>query len=362
MAAPTAVMGTFLLLTQNPSTQPANLEGLPGWIAGAFRNPFVTRGLMPAALIALGPILLWFLVEGAPLLSRAQVVSDRVGLQAGFPEVTPSIGWYALTASAALSNVLAALGLAGLLLCALKRSVSIRTLVVTLVAGYPILGNWVYAWMNFAPLLPVVAVLTAVAIADIRYRWLSHGLAAIFCFSVVTWGIQPWSRPIASALGAPLDRYACHSESRALAFCPDPPRSEPWPVREVLEVILANDDCRRERACRLAVVRSGRMFPALFAFHLVRDWPDSKLQVVRWRDPSQRTSPSRMAVLPNEYVLYFDSNSFDPDSIDPDATSTNPSRTLASLGPGFSEAHRVVASFDFPDGITANLLERINRP
>jgi hypothetical protein len=354
LAAPTAVYGTYLLLTRSDSPWPPGLRGSLRWLAQRLRNPFVMRGLLPGAVIALAPILLWNLTEGSSLFSLVRSIGGRAGgLAYGFPKVEPNFWWYARTAPGALSSVLAVFGLMGLVLCAFKRSLPIRVLVLTLVAGYPIIVNWFQTWRYFAPLLIVVAVLTAVSITAIRHRLLSRALStacvavAIFSFSLLTWEMPAWSRPVARLLGAPLDRYPCRPESRALALCPTPPQGEPWPAHEVLRVVLTDEDCERDRVCRLAVV-PGRLYPAFFRFHLARDWPESTLNVVLWVDPVMQNRQARAADPANDYILYLHSHHRAPAARSP----------FPEMSPASGEAYRT-ATFEFPEGITATLLKRV---
>jgi hypothetical protein len=302
LAGPTALFGGFLVLFRSPPRRPSGIENFPGWLLAKIRVPFVTRGLVPAACIALALPLAWFLTRGRSLLHMAERTAAReLAFALGFPEESPSFWWYVETAPGALSNVLALFAIIGLANCVFRRRLSTSLLGFALVAGYSTLG-WtrevvMLCWWYFAPILPIAAALTSAWIVGVRRRWLARLLAlvcaviAAIVFSIVTWGVAPWARPIALALGAPLDSPTC-ADVKTAAFCPDAARSERWPASEILGAALRTEpECERgERECLMFVItkswdsRRESKWPtitnAFFGYHAVRDWPEAGVKFV----------------------------------------------------------------------------------
>ena len=77
LAAPTLVFGSYVALCQTAPRRPATLLQAPSWLGGKLRDPLVTRGLLPAALLVLATALPWYLTEGWALYDLASYFSSR---------------------------------------------------------------------------------------------------------------------------------------------------------------------------------------------------------------------------------------------------------------------------------------------
>jgi hypothetical protein len=196
-----------------------------------------------------------------------------------------------------------------------------------------------------------------------RIRWLLSTVLIVVCvgvatfnFAVVTWGAGPWSRPIAVALGAPLNSRTCLGPlSRTnVAFCPNPARDEDWRASDILRVIVDDPQCQ-ERRCHLVVVPRLNTFERnVFAYYLVRDFPQSRQRVrVSRADWHRGGTPYNARWLTSDYLVYI------PQLV------TTKAEILLALTPFlesppavFADAHQEVASFALPGGWTAKLIKR----
>lgn len=175
----------------------------------------------------------------------------------------------------------------------------------------------------------------------------------IFNFSVVTWGVGSWSRPIAIALGAPLGSSTCNDSPMNVALCPNPARTEDWRASDILRVILEDPECRA-RQCHLVIVPRLSTFELTgFVYHLVRDFPDSfdRLKVSRpgWKLGGDAYNARWLT---SDYLVYI------PQVATGRKIRFALTRFLESAAPLFADAHQEVASFSLPDGLTARLIKR----
>ena len=101
------------------------------------RDPFVWRGLVPAALIAIGLAGAWYLPRTQDLFTlQRDVVTDWSGESYGFSDVPPSFWWYALTMPGAMSNVFAVFVAIGVVAGIVKRQLPTSVLVLAFLVAY----------------------------------------------------------------------------------------------------------------------------------------------------------------------------------------------------------------------------------
>jgi hypothetical protein len=360
LAALTILFGLYMLLLQTNPRRPPSLMETSRWLLNKSRDPFVLYGLLPAALIAAGLTAIWY-VPASPTLYAVRQRTLAVGwgsVTRGFPGVSHSFWWYALTAYGGLSTVFTGLLAISLVAGAIGRQRGVSALVVVFLIMYCsfALRPGGVGWGYFAGALPVAAVLTAVWVVGIRNKLLSTGLAVVcigvgaFNFSFVTWGEQPWSEPIARALGAQLD-----SPSLCIVrtdFCPNPPLDEDWRMSDVLRVVLDDAECQ-ECECRLVIIPLVLKFrPTAFTYHLVRDFAESHLWVggITPQGPDQSLG---LDWLLSDYLVYI-----------PQWSEERPAYASAVTlflkdPPGvLADAYQEVASFALPRGYTARLVKR----
>lgn len=372
MVVPAAVFGAYLLLFHSEPRLPASWRRTPAWLLGKLRDRFVLLGLAGGATICFATVLPWYLTHGRGLfgllvrLSSAEVARFRgVDVRTlGFHGVKADFWWYLKTAPGAISYPLTAFALVGLLL-AVKGRIGARVMAVTLIAGYSLLSlQKLRVWWLAAALLPAVAAVSVIWIFELRSRALARGLIAaaiamaLFSFSLANWGIAEPLRPVARALGSPLDTRTCRTQF-SMALCPSPARAaaEHWPIHEVLATIFDDPQCR-SRGCTLLLVRMGEMSYPLFNYYTARDWPGLGLQTVTEGSPTWGAPYNFLALLESDYLLYPDG--WIPRSENPYYAAST--RFLQSPPAAFAAAHRVVASFALPDGQGASLMKRIRPP
>ena len=216
---------------------------------------------------------------------------------------------------------------------------------------------WAFVWWYFTPLLPFVAAVSAVWVAELRPRWLSRAVAgacvgiAAFNFAVVSWGAGPWSRPLAQALGAPIGSETCRLR-RAAAFCPGPPRSGRWPADEILRAVVEDrPECADGRTeCRVFLVIRG-IRDALFIYSAARDWPGARFEFPSY----EREDCQLQALLESDYV-------FHQAAVGGRRCFGSWHRLLEAPPEAFRRAHRLAASFELPAGEGGVLLARRAAP
>jgi hypothetical protein len=358
---PTVVFGVYMLLFQTDPRRPSSFEETPRWLLAKLRDPFVLRGLLPAALIATGLTAAWYLSEAAaPLFAlQEEIQAQDLTVSRGFTDVAPySLWWYALTMPGAISNVFTVLFAIGLVSSIVRPRLHSSVLVVSFLASYVALSlQRGLSWQRFAAVLPEVAAITAIWIVGIRNRLLSSTLAIVCLvvasvnFSVVTWGATAWSQPVARALGAPLDSATC-SQRMNMAFCPNPARDQNWRVSDVLGVVLAEPECQA-RSCQLMILHAGGTFSdVIFQYYLTQDFPQAQLEISGVRQGTQ--AELLQSLLNSGYLLYVPV---------PEAQRSSFGDLLTQFvrsPPGsFANAHQEMASFELPNGAKAHLLKRV---
>ncbi len=370
---PTLIFGIYLLFFHAAPKLPKTFRHAPRWVLNKIRDRFFICGLLPSALLTFGLVLSWYLTHGRRLydmmvrFSSSDLAQFR-GSDAspiGFYEITPSFWWYALTASGAISNIFAFLALLGLFFGIFKRRLSIWVPMVTIVGTYTLFSlQNSFAWFSFVTALLFIASLTAAWITDLRSKCLSGGLAAlcvalsIFNFSVVSWGIKPWSRTLASALGAPLDSRTCKNPV-ALAFCPSPPETAKWPVDSVLRIVFEDPDCQTGQPCQLMIVKGGGLTDYQFKYFLARDRPQFKLKIGSQLNRVFGSPYPLSVLLESDYIFYREYEK--PPKRSVSKNYFNATRRFLQLPPGsFADSHKTIADFQIPGGVTAKLIKRIS--
>jgi tetratricopeptide (TPR) repeat protein len=377
LSVPTVVFGLYMLLFQTNPRLPPSFKETPRWLLAKLRDPFVLRGLLPAALIAAGLTAAWYLSSAAaPLLTLQQRIQggDETVIR-GFGDVAShSLWWYALTAPGAISYVFTALLAVGLVLGMVRRDLASSVLVVAFVASYVFHGLQAgLGWKRFGSALAIAAALTSVGIVGIRHRRLATALSlgciavAAFNFAVVTWGVEPWSRSIAAALGAPLNAGTGSAGQSDMvstgtslafdtcswrintAFCPNPPRNENWRTGDILQTILNDPECH-EHTCDLTIVSKNENFnSSVFDFFRIRDFAQPTLKV---RDlTAWRSVDWTMNWLLSDYVVYIPQWSSD-------SYAEAVTRLLESPPDLFDDSHQQMAFYSLPGGQTATLVKR----
>ncbi len=372
LPAPALVFGLYMLLFQTEPRWPPNLKATPGWLLKKACDPFVLLGLLPALLIALGLTAAWYLPHRQAILTLQREVQAHYDFSRGFATVPTGFWWYARTAPGALSTVLALLVGIGLGISVVRRRLGPSFLAITFLLATTAFGLRAgdMGWLHFAPALPVAAAVTAVGLAELRDlrpapwarigRWFSAGailvciVVAGFVFATVTWGVGPPSRPIALALGAPLDADTCRWRMH-LAFCPDPARDEDWHVADILRTVVNAPECQTG-PCRLAVIPGAESLnPTTFDAYLTVLYPQLRDRV-QVDNPGQWTGPPDDGDwITSEYLVYAPQMRHWGNGKE---IRTECTHFLESPPPVVADLYQEAAAFPLPDGGSVVLLKR----
>ena len=389
---PTAVAGAYLVLFSRDPKGPASLRQSPRWLARKLGDPFVLKGLVPAAAIAVGLTLAWYLTAGRSVIdlqlrlmqpSLAEFRGFKL-IARGFPSVEPGFWWYARTAPGALSNVLSVFIVLGLVFGIIRRHGLTMFLVFWFLADYVLLGlNTTFCWWSFAAILPIAAVLTSVFVTGMRPKWLARGCTVLcvatsaFAFVVVTWGVPLYLWRLATVLGA--EEKGCWQG--LVVFCPLPAGAEdqPWPVKDMVEAVVRDQDSQEARTRWLDLLdipggKEGRCWGAqpcppgrrtgvwagVLNYVIARDWPSATLRVFGPNAPTWG-DPYSFEILRADYILYEEQDTL-PKWMERNrdmAYDFAVRKFLHAPPPAFVQSHERVATFQGPDVRRAALVKRV---
>lgn len=171
LAAPSLIFCLYIALFQMEPRLPHSPGKLPSWLMYKILDPFVLKGLLPAGVIALAITAVWYLPNIDGVIYSAQVTKGFwSSVTLGFWHLNSSFWWYALTMPGAISHVLFALLVVGLMVNFSKKQPYRFVLALTFLLMYCSLSlsfaskGWLYA----AAMLPVAAVISAIFIVDMR--------------------------------------------------------------------------------------------------------------------------------------------------------------------------------------------------
>jgi tetratricopeptide (TPR) repeat protein len=255
------------------------------------RDPFVFKGLLPAAFIPIFAAGWWYASFGRNLFHLYGIVNsgwiaDYRGLKtiSSFGERPADLRWYALTSPSAISLPLAV----GLVLAAIfvliRWKLAGRFLVVWLFTAYLVIGsqstlNWSYAGFAF-PIVAAVLACGAAAIRSPRGRQIAfYALVAVslFNYSIVTWGWPSHPQNLSRFWGI-------GSEPCAVPLCPDPSFSGRWPFGEVVAAI-SEEAPTAPSAPVSAFVLTPDIIPDVFNYTAVEKWPDKRIRFIGQQSP-----------------------------------------------------------------------------
>ncbi|GJM40486.1 MAG: hypothetical protein DHS20C20_07680 [Ardenticatenaceae bacterium] len=334
------------------------------------KRPFVIHGLLPGLFIAGLLTAAWYYlvrddVSGLVLESATNWSSERYG----FSNIPASPFWYLWTFPGVISNFFTYLFGAGLVIYLFAKRPYRFMLSLTFVLMYVGMGlrQGTLAWMNFAAVLPLVGVITAVFIIDLlatvkdipaqndshrigklfaRFLLATAVLVAIFNAYVVTAELGDNSRRLAQTLGAPLET-SC-GWRMIIAYCPNPPRQQNWQETAILQTILEDGRCS-EATCSVAIVTESA---EIFGFSSLRyfraqNFPQVDLKIVPIRSHGQYS----VDWLTTDYVVYIPQLKNNLYSNGVRALLQNPPEM-------FTDVFEDVAQFPLPRGWDVHILYR----
>lgn len=294
VSLPALIAVASLVLTRRQARRRTLTNGRPAVAVSLLRDPCILHGALPSWFLGGAVIALWYGRQGFAILKqyainrRSDVVySDFLRGLSGNSPADESVFWYLRTAAAALSLPLALLGAVGLL-WALLRPRRLRWLILlTLIwtATLIAIGETSYSWWKMSTALPLVALLSALAIDSVRQTLLRRSLIAVACtvaafnLAYVLFG-GDWGDSIARRIGAQVESESCLRRARRTTLlCAQAPRPEAWPAEALVSAVrrsVAVDGLMR----RNFVVAGGpRIVPQMFSYWLNRYWPGHRLRV-----------------------------------------------------------------------------------
>jgi hypothetical protein len=384
---PALMYGSYMLLDQGAPGE----EELP-WRERLLRlkrlrNPFLFRGLVPAALIAMLLAGMWYLPNMAHIERLlGQLSGHWASVTVGFRDVSYSFWWYFITMPGAITNFNTVIIGSSLVYYLIKREPRKSLLAISFLLIYCAINfrSGAKSWLYFSSALPVAAVLSAGFLLDVRssagglHRWLAgrvggkNPLRALFvklvgnashvfsvailpfsiviaaaAFSVSTCDSGPGGRAVVKMLVLPLDP-SCDNRM-AVAFCPNAPVREDYRFVDIIRKIGEDPECRQRR-CSLTIVpwRNSSVNRATLGFALLRDLPDFELELLANRG---RRFDAELRWLISDYILYI-----------PNEGGGLYSEAIVSLledpPEAFLASHQEVARFPLPKASTAILLQR----
>jgi hypothetical protein len=284
----------------------------------------------------------------------------------GFTTYPPYL-WYVLSMPNALSNVLTLFFGIGFIYLIVKHDINHLVLLLFFLGAYIVHASYTtLAWLNFSPVLPIIALISATWIGEIRNREIARTVASLAIvssltvFSIVNWGARGVVIKIAQALSSPVSpKGSCALGS--MVFCPSRPNSTDWHMSNILEAIRHDKNACLNKCDLLVIQRGGEFLAGNFKYYMLLD-------------PSLQ---SKNLTIKQMFIPLWKVSSFDFDLLlnGKFITYITPSRkvTTGALKPynsiaenflenpplSFANAHQTVAVFDVHDGMQIHLTKRI---
>lgn len=369
-----------MLLSENSLQDFSKISIWRKRVAGKLHDPIIWKSILPAMLIAAVLAAMWYIPHLNEILSLArQSSANYAEVQYGFYNIPISFWWYARTMPGAISNFFTLLLAVSLVVNIIrrKRYQSLLVLIFALVyCGLSLRGGAV-AWMNFAPILPIAAVLTASLIADVRIVSRSSKLVVMlqriaaafftllgmvtigvagFIFYAVNWESPAGGHILLEALGSPGGR-TCEWRM-TVALCPNPPRRDNWMQADVIKHIM-EDRGTVNTYEELAVVNNTPNFThSSLQYYLAQDYPKANFYIrpiinpIDW--PKIRDYYINWLIM--KYVVFI---------ITETETFQYAEAVVSFLedpSTSFGESHLELGRFNLPDSSVAVLLKRIKPP
>ncbi len=355
-----ALLGLIFFETSGRVSQ---LSQFPSWVIGKFRQELFLKGLLPSAVLSIGLILMWYVPFGSGLVLILSGLQEQAALSSSGKILVPPLNlvddnyiffWYALSFGKAISSTLALLFWIGFLTAFIKRSPLVLGLAIMFVVSYSIFSAQVtYSWMHFSQLLPVVAVLTAAWVDDIRSKLISSALvmvclgSSLFNYATVTGNLDGHS------LRLEYPEYTDDRFSPYALFYPDPPLSGDWHIQDIFKTVDDDPMCA-PRDCTLYVItESVYINYGLMIYDITNNTKHNLVWSALGR------YPNFLAFLESEYILYHDSEltyGVDDNGVDDNKGMLQFMQTPSPL---FSDSHQVVAEFKTPHRGTVMLYKRV---
>ncbi|MEW5829399.1 MAG: tetratricopeptide repeat protein, partial [Chloroflexota bacterium] len=367
---PVAAALVYLVFFQTEPKKPSGVRDFWRWVTAKLKNKLVVLGLLPSLLVIGSLVAAWYFSVGLKLLeilatANSNELAEFRGYEvfaSGFPDVPKNFLWYLLTMPGGISNVFTILFAAGFAAAIWKHRYQDWMLVLTFA------GMYIYnattatlAWMYFAQLLPVVALISVIWITELKLAWLKSALvglillSGVFVYSIVTWGVNHRTTNLAVWLGAPIKAGGGCSYAGQI-FCPVPPGNADWKITEVIEAVIDDPGCQPENCSVLVLKTYGSEFsPNAFTYYKVTQFPESSLTFPKILGSAFDLNPFDFeALLQSQYIVYIDTK-FTFRSYNGVAV-----HFIQNAPNSFETAHQVVGRFDLPGNPKAVLIKRVS--
>lgn len=369
LVIPVSVISIHLLFFQATPQHPSGTRNFFPWLWKKFTDPLLIRGFLPAILLVGVLVASWYLPSSGKLMETLQTASsDELAqfrgfevLTRGFNEIPADFFWFLRTMPYALSTILSILFALGLVIAIIKHRPQDWFMAGTFAGAYLFFGFIsTKTWMQFSVVLPMMALISAVWIAELRSRWLLAGLAtltlvsALFVYYFVNWGSTEPSFTFAKYMGAALNEdNTCRSGD--LVFCANPASQEDWHVSEFLSMVMNDRNCQAGN-CDLMVYRFTPDFSfTSFRLYFLNEYPDLQMNIPQETEINFSIAGFNYSDLLTSSHIIFQVLDKKRNS---DLYHWVTLNFLNFPPPSFKSAHEEVATLELPNGSKARLIRR----
>lgn len=363
---PAVVCSLYVIFFQIGPGKPANFMDIFPWLWKKIKDPLFLYGYFPAALLVLGVIVGWYSSFGSSLLDSLQALSsdelaDYRGYAVftfGFANVPTGFFWHLQTMPYAISNVFTAFFGVGVIILLVKH----RRTDLLLLAAF--LGAYVYSataatktWMHFAGILPVMALISAIWLDEIKGKimkialWTILLFTGLFAYCYVNFG--EGTTIIARALSAPMTPQGqCLAVD--MVFCPSPPDSYDWEKLHllILKRIKSDPECRKGGCNVLALIPNEPIANNTLEYYQQTKFAGSPLRIVTIRPAAFKIIPFNFGVLLQSPFIIFSDKKYT------EIYAAAAGRLLFDQPEPFALSHQVIETFTLPDNHKLYLLKR----
>jgi len=365
---PAPLFSLYVVFFQDAPYVPSSVREFPKWAWAKLSDPIVRNGFLPAIVLAALPILAWYLSIGSSAFGAfkritSESVADFRGYEiykAGFKNY-PSSLWYLLSMPYALSNILTLFFGVGFVYLIVKRSSSHFMMLMFFLGAYIVYASYkTLAWLNFIPVLPIVALISAVWVGEIKNKKIAWTLVSLIAasslmvFSIVNWGAGGLGIKVARMLSSPVTRKGSCPLGN-MVFCPSPPDQRDWRSvhAHMLETIISDPDCRIRECNVLALQMADAISSNTLNYYRQIEFEKSPLVIVAIRGTAFKIVPFNFSAFLNSPFIIF------ADKQERAGIYGNAIGKLFNNPPkSFVLSHRIIKIFKLPDNRKLYLLKR----
>ncbi|MFZ5920169.1 MAG: glycosyltransferase family 39 protein [Chloroflexota bacterium] len=369
MVFPTLAFTVYVLFLQPNPHEPDRSQGFFKWLKVKLSSRLIWAGFLPAGILSLALLSIWYLNQGLSLLNTLQTVtSDELADFRGFEffvrgrKDTAPIFFYLRTFPSAISNVFSAIFGIGLVVGFARRKVVTVILGLSFTGAYFLFANYPsLAWLNFQPVLPIVALVSSDWLSSLENRRAATFLisltaaTAVLVYAITSWTLGPWSIPVARALASPISEAGrCLVNDHI--FCPVLPTEADWHARELIEMIAEDQDCAK--GCDVLVVTRGDFDSRYLSVLFLTTFADVTLPPIRL----SRMIPNVFVIAPYDFEALLKSRYIvycaPPRANSLRAYNIATENFLANPPQSFKNTHRKIATYQVGNDLKLYVLKR----